>query len=70
VADVPAHFFRQAAADIVRMITAALRLDRAAVFAAEVRLWFVAGFVFERLKAVHSARPPAAGTGVVAPEWR
>jgi glycosyltransferase involved in cell wall biosynthesis len=70
MADVPVHFLRQAATDVVRLIAAALRLDVAASFAAEVRLWFVAGFVFERLKAMHATPPSTTGADVVASQWR
>jgi glycosyltransferase involved in cell wall biosynthesis len=46
---VPGHLVRQAVVDARDYATGLLRLDAAAAFEREVRLWFAAGFIRERL---------------------
>ena len=45
---VPGHLMRQTFADAAAWVANILRLDGAAAFEREVRLWFAAGFVLER----------------------
>lgn len=56
VLGVPAHLIRQAADDFASMASALFRRDTVAAFAFEVRLWFVAGFVRQRIKTTLEAR--------------
>ena len=46
---VPAHLLRQAAADLVGGGARLMRRDQAGAFGRELRLWFAAGFIRERL---------------------
>ncbi len=47
---VPAHLLRQFVADVREGIASALRRDPAWAFERELRLWFTAGFIRERLR--------------------
>ena len=49
VLGVPAHILRQAAADARHYAAGLLHFDPASAFEREVRLWFAAGFIRERL---------------------
>jgi glycosyltransferase involved in cell wall biosynthesis len=46
---VPAHVIRQAATDLVAGLAGVLTRDQARAFERELRLWFAAGFIRERL---------------------
>jgi glycosyltransferase involved in cell wall biosynthesis len=49
VLGIPAHVIRQAAADLVGSVAGLMRGDAAQAFSRELRLWFAAGFIRERL---------------------
>jgi glycosyltransferase involved in cell wall biosynthesis len=57
--DVPVHLFRQAFEHLIRVVRHAIRRRAALAFQAETGLWFVAGFVRERIA---SPRAPAGAT--------
>ena len=47
---IPAHLLRQFAADVRQGIASAVRREPARAFERELRLWFTAGFIRERLR--------------------
>ena len=49
VLGVPAHLLRQAATDLRQGMASLARRDEACAFDRELRLWFAAGFIRERL---------------------
>ena len=49
VLGIPAHLLRQAAADLRQGMASFARRDEACAFDRELRLWFAAGFIRERL---------------------
>ena len=60
---IPSHLVRQAGVDAVHAVSSRLRRNTAAAFDAELRIWFTAGFIRERLSGRFRMSRPAAPTG-------